>query len=286
SGNLAEYGGAMVNYGFKGGDSSPSLINVTFSGNSADTGGAIFNDGYNGNSSPLLTNVTFSGNSAGDEGGAMYNGAFEGGISSPILTNVLFSGNSTVHNGGAMYNNGLLGISNPILTNVTFSGNKAGDNGGGIFNFESNPKVRNSILWNNMDISGIGTISSSIHNYYGARTYIAYSLVQGTGKSGSESWIDDKNFVDGGGNIDSNPLFITPVNPFDAPSSDGNLRLKTGSPAIDSGENTYVDGVLTDLDGKARKMDGDGNGTKRVDMGAYEYQIEYLYDGYLPMIFR
>jgi len=41
--------------------SSPSLTNVTFAGNSADSGGGMFN--YEA-SSPVLTNCTFEGNSA------------------------------------------------------------------------------------------------------------------------------------------------------------------------------------------------------------------------------
>jgi predicted outer membrane repeat protein len=43
---------------------------------------------YNSGSSPTLTNVTFSGNNAYNNGGGMYNSG-----SSPTLTNVTFSGN-------------------------------------------------------------------------------------------------------------------------------------------------------------------------------------------------
>ena len=55
---------------------------------------------YNDTSSPTLTNVTFSGNSATSDGGGMYNYA----SSSPTLTNVTFSGNSATDYGGGMYN--------------------------------------------------------------------------------------------------------------------------------------------------------------------------------------
>ncbi len=55
----------MYNDGTYNGTSNPSLTNVTFSGNSAEFGGAMFNDGRNdGNGSPSLKNVVFSGNSA------------------------------------------------------------------------------------------------------------------------------------------------------------------------------------------------------------------------------
>ena len=292
SGNYAKYyGGAMYNDGSSGGTSNPILTDVTFSGNRTGIcGGAVANS----NGSPILTNVTFTGNQADSRGGAMCNYGPHSWNSSPILTNVTFSGNKAATWGGAMYNDGFDGgDSSPILTNVTFSGNWAGESGGAMYNKggssgNSYPQVRNSIIWDNLDINNTGSISASIYNN-SARTYLVHSLVQGAGESGSESWIDDDNFVDGGGNIESDPLFITPVDPSKAPTSEGNLRLTTGSPAIDSGENSFVDGVPTDLDGKARKVDGDGNGTKTVDMGAYEFvptTIEPVFQINLPIVKR
>ena len=94
--------------------------------------------------------------------------------------------------------------------------------------------------------------------------------------------------MDGGENIDENPMFITPVDPSNAPTTAGNLRLQDGSPAIDAGDNTFVIGVLTDLDGEPRIVDGNLDGTPTVDLGAYETQIyvTQIYVGYLPLIFR
>jgi len=91
--------------------------------------------------------------------------------------------------------------------------------------------------------------------------------------------------VNDGGNIDTDPLFVTPIDPSTAPTTTGNLRLQSNSPAIDVGNNDFVT-VPTDLDGKPRIVDGNGDITATVDMGAYEYQIPYKYDGYLPVIFR
>ncbi len=99
------------------------------------------------------------------------------------------------------------------------------------------PQVRNSILWNNKDISGKGTITANITNLTATVT-ISNSLVQASG--GSAGWSLDANYEDGGGNIDKNPKFVTPVDPSTAPSTAGNLRLKAGSPAIDTGDNAYV----------------------------------------------
>jgi len=281
------HGGAMYNAGNSNGNSSPSLNHVVFSSNSAgENGGAIYNNGVQGNSNPTLTNVAFYGNSAENNGGAMYNygpdGSGEAGECSPNLRNVTFSGNAA-QNGGAMFNDGRdFGISSPSLTNVTFSGNAAKFRSGGMYNFAgtgtSKPEVRNSIFWNNQDISGKGSIIANIRNS-DATTTLTHSLVQGSG--GSSSWIGG-SYVDGGGNIDENPKFVSVVDPSTAPTIEGNLRLQIKSPAIDAGDNIHIAGVTTDLDGEPRIKDGNGDGTATVDMGAYEFgDVTYI-----PLIFR
>jgi len=290
SGNLAgDDGGAMHNDGSDSGTSSPTLIDVEFSSNSSHEGGAMYNEGDVGNNKPRLTRVIFSGNSA-TYGGAMFNDGDEGS-SNPTLHNVLFSGNSAIYDGGAMLNDGSdKGQSKPILNNVTFSGNSAHEEGGAIYNYGDHmgtcsPQIRNSILWNNQDISGTGSVSSTIFND-SATAVISNSLVQGTGASGG-GWIGG-SYVDGGGNIDTDPMFITPVEPSSAPTTDGDLHLKEGSPAIDVGNNLYIDctGVLSDLDGEARKVDGNKDGVSTVDMGAFEKQLDYQFDVYTPIIFH
>ena len=144
--NTAQDGGALYNDALGGGTSSPTLSYVLFSDNKAARGGAIFNNGVKGGtSSPILNNVTFTGNSAQLTGGAMTNNAALG-TSSPILTNVTFTGNSAAGGGGAMDNsasgatigegNTQSGTCNPQLYVVTFSGNKA-QTGGAMYNFSN-----------------------------------------------------------------------------------------------------------------------------------------------------
>ncbi len=117
-------GGGMYNdYG------DPTLSNVTFSGNTANSSGGGMRNNY---SNPTLSNVTFSGNHANNSGGGMCNSH-----SDPMLSNVTFSGNHADTYGGGMYNR----YSHPTLSNVTFSGNHANYNGGGIFNSSSNPML-------------------------------------------------------------------------------------------------------------------------------------------------
>jgi hypothetical protein len=219
-------GGGMFNYD----NSSPTLTNVTFSSNTAQSGGGM----YNFDSSPTLTNVIFSGNAA-QAGGGMFNEN-----SSPILTNVIFSGNAVTVSGGGMANfNG----SNPNLINVTFSGNTA-SSGGGMANNNSNPTLTNVIIWNSVGGSIIDSFSTPD---------VTYSNIQG-GYLGTD-------------NINADPLFVDADGPDNIVGTlDDNLRLQSGSPSIDTGNNAAVPtGVTTDLEGKPRIQ----NGT--VDMGAYEY---------------
>ena len=177
---------------------SPTLVNLTFSGNSATYGGGMYN--YN-NSNPSLTNVTFSGNSA-FSGGGMYNYQ-----SSPSLTNMTFSGNSASL-GGGMYNY----QSSPSLMNVTFSVNSA-TSGAGMYNdTSSSPIIGNSILY--------GDTGPEISNNSSTAT-ISFSIVQGG--------------YPGTGNLDANPL-LGPLGNNGGFTKTRVLGF--GSPAIDAGTNT------------------------------------------------
>ncbi len=251
-------GGGMYNTS----NSSPMLTDAAFSGNSARFyGGGMYNS-YG--SSPIVTNATFLGNTADIHGGGMGNSD----NSSPRLTNILFGGNLAGSHGGAMYN---YEHSSPVVTNVTFNGNVAKGLGGGIYNnSECSPAINNSILWGNLG----GTVESQIHNA-ASTPNLAYSDVQGSGGSGA-GW-DAGLGSDGGGNLDGDPQFVEPLDPGSAPTSDGDLHLQWGSPAIDAGDNSLIPaGVTTDLDGKSRIA------KDRVDLGAYEVQF-YLH---LPMAVR
>jgi hypothetical protein len=180
--------------------------------------------------------------------------------SSPTLTNLTFSGNSAQFGGGGMYNY----RSNPTLTNVTFSGNSA-VSGGGMYNNISNPKLTNVILWDNS--------SGSIVNASSSNPTISYSDVEGCGGSGI--WWQVACGTDGGNNKDANPLFVDAKGADNiAGTLDDNLRLQSGSPAIDAGNNNAVPaGVTTDLKGYPRFVDGNADNNAVVDMGAYEAQL-------------
>jgi hypothetical protein len=219
-------GGGMYNS-----SSSPILMNVAFSANSADFGGGMYNES---GSSPTLTNVTFSANSATSSGGGMYNYG-----SSPTLTNVTFSANSAGSGGGGMFNE----TGSPTLTNVTFSGNSA-TNGGGMSNAVSgNPQIRNTIFWGNT-----APTAAQISNNTSAPV-VSDSVIQGGCPSGSSCTniiITDPNLGalgNYGGSTQTIPLL-------------------SGSSAIDTGN----DGVCPAADQRGVARQG-----AHCDIGAFEF---------------
>jgi hypothetical protein len=218
-------GGMYNNY------SSPTVTNVTFSGNATSYGGGMMNSGSN----PTLTNVTFSHNAAA------FGGGMENVNSSPTLTNVTFSGNSVSGGldsaGGGMDNSS----SNPVLTNVTFSGNSA-EYGGGMANYSSSPSIGNTILWGNT-----------------ASTDGAQVFDDGSGSpSVSDSVVQD-GYVGGTNIITTTPMLGVLGNHGGATQT---VPLQAGSSAIDAGNDAVC--PPTDQRGVIRPQGA------HCDIGAYE----------------
>jgi uncharacterized repeat protein (TIGR01451 family) len=256
SGNHAEYnGGGMFNVG------NPTLTNVTFSGNHAEhNGGGMADSGDS-----TLTNVTFSGNTADWSGGGMSNAG------NSMLVNVTFSGNQANSGGGGMHNEygnptlinvtfignraswggGMSNGSNPTLTNVTFSGNHAEYNGGGMSN-GGNPTLTNVTFSGNTAAEDGGGMSNDTNSM------LSNCILWGNTASSNPQIRGpatiNYSLVEGGysgtGNLDADPLFVDADGPDDvAGTLDDNLRLLPVSPAVDAGDNTAVPTDTLDLDG-------------------------------------
>ncbi|MEM7143494.1 MAG: choice-of-anchor Q domain-containing protein [Verrucomicrobiota bacterium] len=256
-------GGAIL----KNNTAALSVFESNFSENSAgDNGGAVYSGGVASGDDPLVdfTNCSFQGNMARD-GGAIYNNSI-----SPIFESCLFSGNSGSL-GGAMVNG--LG-SSPILVNCTLSGNIAGQIGGAICNVDdSSSTFANCILWNNAEANLTTTPGASIAS-------ITISSVSGSSTSGPAptyyhclvaNWDGPTLNASGDGgflNMDgtdaaNDPRFTASLDPFSAPSIDGDFHLTNTSPGLERGANEVV--TTTDLDGNARIQGC------LVDLGAYEH---------------
>jgi hypothetical protein len=188
TGTLDEYthlcGGGMRNY-----NSSPTVTNCTFTGNSSSYGGGM----YNYYSTQTVTNCTFSNNFANQRGGGMYN---SGG--SPTVTDCTFSNNSANQRGGGMCNSG----SSPMVTDCTFIGNSVllGEwdyflgvigGGGGMYNDYSIPTVTNCTFTANLEKSG-GAFSLGCGG--GMFNYHSYGMVTDCTFSDNESI----NYLGGG----------------------------------------------------------------------------------------
>ena len=232
-------GGAMRNY-----NAFPVISNCSFLENYANNNGGAM---YNQQSSPTLRSCMFSGNSTAGQGGAVANIA----ESNPTFINSSFFNNSGGYTGGAIHNN--TGTSSSFI-NCTIAGNRAEtiDGGGGIYSLSSLPLIiANSIISGNVKGSN-NTVSNIVYSTPPADPLVStsYSLIQGLAADPSKGILN--------GALD--PMFEEP--------SVGNFRLKTGSPAIDTGLNDLFPNLAsttTDLAGNHR-LSG-----SVIDMGAYEY---------------
>jgi predicted outer membrane repeat protein len=230
SSNFADYGGG----GMYNASSSPTLTDVTFSSNSTDyAGGGLLN--RNG-SSPILANVTFSGNTSLNYGGGMHSNT-----GSPTLENVTFSGNSAPYGAGISNYE-----SSPQLINVTINGNSAAVEGGGIRNeSNSDPVIRNTILWGNTAPTG-----AQIHNYDAESVpVVSYSVVQG-GYAGGSNIITEAPRLGALGDYSG----LTQTVP-----------LLPGSSAIDAGDNATC--TTSDQRGVSRPQGS------TCDIGAFEAHV-------------
>ena len=251
-------------------NSAPAITQCTFTGNRATRGAGV----CNASSDAVITNCTFADcNATSSDGGGVYNSA-----SSVTIENCLFTGNRVVSGGGAIYDAGGTGpddvyesmVVNCIMahneaatyggavrtdsylttkfTNCTIYGNSANNRGGAVFNGYGEPTFTNCVVWGNTAPTGPG-----MYNYSatpGFQMFANHSDIQGG--------------FPGTNNIEAEPNFVDP--------NQGYFQLTSGSYCIDAGDDLAPGIASTDYAGDPRIVDGNDNGTARVDMGAYEYQ--------------
>lgn len=246
----------MASTGDGGGIYTRGKLNIAHStliDNLAGSGGGVY--AYGG--AIKLSNTSLDGNAASAGGGGIY-----ASFSMAALENVLFNANRAL-NGGGMYNR----YAEPLFSNVTLSANQASGVGGTLYNDHSSPHVLNSVLCGNQSPGG-----EQVYNDANSIPVFSYSLVQ----DGCPVLAVCDHLLAG------DPLFVRPASPgadgiWGTPDDDfGDLRLASGSPAIDAGDNDSAPAEALDLGGKPRFFDvlnvaDTGNGTPPIiDMGAYE----------------
>ncbi len=192
-----------------------------------------------------------------------YGGGMYGNAAVLTVENLLIEGNSA-RNGGAfaMYN------SNGIWTNCTFTGNQSESRNAGVYLFHHTAiEMGNCILWGNHGALGDNQLRMSTSS----SAAVSFCDVQG-GQDGQE--VDETSTLTwGDGNRDDDPDFAvegqwdpneTPEDYTDDSWSAGCYYLLPDSPCRDTGDNTAVTGIDTDLEGNPRVSNG------IVDLGAYE----------------
>ncbi len=266
--------------------SNLSIANCTFSFNYADyDGGAVSleagsdvpisgctflqnNCGFYGasivsyGSAPVISNCLFQGNdttffgagiSAWEESSIeIYNCSFidnTGGActaiytvsSNVIMADLLFYNNTTLYGSGAAVG---LTSSTTEASNITAVNNVSPMNGGAFWLNGGTLEIHNSILWNN-EPNDIGITAGTVT--------ASYSCIM-DGTTGTNV-------------INETPLFVD--------IDGGDLHLQATSPCIDTGDDSVVGFTLPefDLDGNARIVDGDEDGSAALDMGAYEFFV-------------
>ena len=232
--NMAENvgGGALVS-------GEVSLTDCRFDGNHAAKGaGAAVADG-----APQINRCLFTDNivDSGSWGGG---GIYVTNNAAPAITNCIFSGNNGMAGGGAIAATYQADVSVGVCT---FYSNYALSGQGVFATDEASVSIANSILWGN---NGAG--ATQVTTSLSGTVTVTYSDI-------------DQNGFDGvNGNIRQAPELTDPAN--------DDFQLTDTSPCIDGGfPNILLDPFATCFYGNYRYLDGDLDGTARIDMGAHEY---------------
>jgi len=190
-------------------------------------------------------------------------------------------GSSAVNKeGGGACIGSLAWLQNCVISNCIAS------NGGGVSGIANNHGyIRNSLLVGNLATGyGGGAYYASVYNTtlvgnrcsggYGGGVWfgslfnsIAWGNVNMNGET-DDTQGSDANYSCAASLLSMNGCINVPPRFVD--EANGNYRLRSDSPCVDKGNNTYAP-ELPDMDGNARCRDGDGNGVAIADMGAYEY---------------
>jgi hypothetical protein len=283
-------GGGMYNEGAYGSYEDQSWARVTgctFTENVAwsrasagdpNGGGGM----YNTEGMQAIENCTFTSNSAG-QGGAMLNH-----MGTPTVTNCFFAANFTTNSdgrGGAIFNS-----ASATILNCTFH-----ENGWWLVPWAAEPRFRPYAAMGGAvyNYRGASTITNCIFSDNAAR-YRGGAIAYEGGLRGGEltnclfyeniKWqpnydereIDHVSTPPTVGFTASDNLYD--VDPLLTDPAAGDFHLRYDSPGIDAGLSgkqgnfTWPWGLpLIDFDGDKRVVDGDGDGTSKVDIGADEY---------------
>lgn len=257
SGNAAN---PASKFGTGGGIYSTGTITITdstLSGNAGGSGGAV---NINGGGTFNLIRSTVSGNSAT---ASSTSGGIDNASGILNVTNSTISGNVTNgtdgNNGGGIRNSigAIIGIT--TLTNATITNNSAAGNNSasGVINTNGTVNVKNTIIAGDVNNATVPDVFNNAGTYGSGFVSQGYNLIGNVGAM--------TGFTAPG---DQTGTFAAQIDPSLASLADNGgptstHALRSGSPAINAGDNTNA--TATDQRGFARIVGG------TIDIGAYEF---------------
>lgn len=215
---------------------------------------ANFNAGYGGGldnyGTAFINTSTFFHNESQQGGAIRSNGTL-------TLLNSTLAANTAYSEGGGIYNAG--GTLNLFSVTIAENGAPSGADAGGIYNSGGTVNLKNSLL----DLNRAGVVSDDCQ---GTLNSTGYNLIFGT--SGCTLNADPTMILGVSSGISgiANNGGSTPTEAL----PDGSIAIDSISPAKCTDNQNKP--LTRDQRGSPRPTDGDGNGKKKCDIGAYEAQ--------------
>jgi len=233
---------------------NPQIIGNTITNNSVSNGGSGGGISIAYFSSPLIQGNLIQGNTAYNNGGGISSSSYDSPV---VVQNVIISNSSLGGGSGA----GLWispGSAPQAFTNNTVAENSGLDRTSGIF---VTGFGQNATFTNNIVVAASGQNAVTCNSIYSAVSP-QFSYNDSFSASGV-AWSGICDTITNPGNISADPLFT---------SAATNFHLRSGSPAIDAGNNSVSNLPTTDFDNNQRILDGNNDCVSTVDLGAYEFQ--------------
>jgi CSLREA domain-containing protein len=221
-----------------------------------------------------IRNSTLSGNAAGTQGGGLHQ---DRGYQVALVNSTVSNNNANSFGGGIALISGTLGLTSTTVAGnlADANGNGTGPGGGGVRVLDGQARMWNTIVAYNLNLTN-GIVDPD--DCLGALFVANYLLLGDTSNC---------TIANGSNNLLDQDARLSPLADNGGPSTGSGQgptqtrALKPDSPAIDSGAST--DCPASDQRGFARPQDGDGNGLKTCDRGAYEYVRP---GPFLPVVIR